>query len=155
MIDYSILKSFLLNHQEFSSLIEEGAIQGIANILNDLNGVGSGNITLTQLDKNTFLKVTAIVAIRLGIGIGYDNQTTLTPLVIAKWKAALDQAKAADPGSYIDLSIINALGNPIQDMVISSSELTFLTNKIGSGSEVLFGLGTILSCNDISNALSI
>lgn len=131
---------------------------GVANdaanaaLLNALTGNGAGTITVSTIDRNSFLNITTPAAVRLAVGLGSDNETQLSAGVVAKWSAVLAQARAADDGSQIPVDGISALGNPVTDLVMLESELAALTTRIGSRAEVLWGQGTVISAYQCSYA---
>lgn len=137
----------------YAAPLAAGADGAIADLLNAATGPGAATISLAALARNDFLIATSVVAVRLAVGVGSDGQTPLTTTVIAKWSAALTQARAADPGSGIDLAVIQLLGNPVTDNVLTQAELTGITSRIGSRSEVLFGAGAVVNHADVSKAL--
>lgn len=118
---------------------------GIANALNSLTGPGAANITIPSIDKGTWLEYTTPAAIRLSLGVGSDNSTVLTPTIINKWQAVLDQGKATDPGAKIPLAILSTIGNPVNDLVMTQAEMNAISTRIGSRAEVLGGAGTIVT----------
>jgi hypothetical protein len=140
-------------HAGYAAPLAAGADGAVAALLNATTGPGAGALVLSFLAKNDFLIATSVVAVRLAIGIGADGQTTLADVVKAKWTAALDQARSADPGSSIDLAVIQMLGDPVADGVLSTDELAKLKARTGSRAEVLFGAGSIVDHNDVSRAL--
>ncbi len=157
MIDYSALNAELTADPQslgFAALLADGDDEGLAALL---DAVGSGSaytLTLATLDKNSFLTATTPAAVRLAIGgNGADGSTPLTTVVIAKWSAVLAQARAADPGSQINLALLDQLGSPVTDNVMSQAEFTAMTTRQGSRAEVLFGAGTIVSSDDVAEAL--
>ena len=136
----------------YAALLAAGNDAGIAALLNAVTGSGAATIALASIDRNTFLKITTAAAIRVATGIGSDGGALAAGAAV-KWGAVLAQARAADPGSQIDLTLLPSLGDPSADRVMAPSELAALTTRTGSRAEVLFGPGTIITPSDISFAL--
>ena len=140
----------------YAALIAAGNVNGIVALINSLTSPGAATITLSSVPKNTFLAGTLAAAVRLGVGIGTDNQTQLSAAILAKWGAVFSQARAADPGSAIDLTLMTsaALGNPVTDLVMAQAEYTALTSRTGTRAEVLWGAGTAPANEDVIAALA-
>ena len=137
----------------YGPLATAGNDAGLAALL---NGVGSGAdylLTLAYLDKNLFLTITTPAAVRLATGLGADQTNPLGAIVTGKWNAVLEQARAADPGSQINLGLLTQLGNPVSDNVMTADEFAALTTRQGSRAEVLGGAGTVVTSDDIALAL--
>src|SRR5438552_1527899 len=136
----------------YAALVAAGQDADVAAALNARSGPGAATISLAAIDRNTFLKITTAAAIRVATGIGSDG-AALAAGAAAKWGAVLAQARAADPGSQIDLTLLPSLGDPSADRVMAPSELAALTTRTGSRAEVLFGPGTVVTPSDVSFAL--
>lgn len=77
-----------------------------------------------NVPKNTFLHITTPAAARIAASVGTDGNP-LGPRG-AFWRGVLNQARAADPGSQIDISILPSLGDPVADLVMTRDELEAL-----------------------------
>jgi len=152
--DAAALKTELQNDPQslgYANLAQAARDQAIADLL---NAPGAGLVPLTEQTKNLFLRITTPAAIRLAVGVGTDNQQ-LEALAVAKWKTVLEQARAADPGSSINVSLVGAnapLGDPVADKVMTSDEFLALTNRVGSRAEVLFGAGVVVTAEQVGAA---
>jgi hypothetical protein len=137
----------------FAPLATSGSDSGLAGLLNAVRSGADFLLTLTYLDKNQFLTATTPAAVRLAIGFGADDATGLTTAVVAKWNAVLAQARAADPGSQVNLGLLQQLGSPVADNVMTADEFAAMTRRQGSRAEVLFGPGTTITSDDVATAL--
>ena len=101
----------------YAALLAAGNDAGVAALLNAIVGPGAATIAPAAIDRNTFLKITLAAAIRIATGVGTDG-AALAAGAAAKWGAVLTQARAADPGSQIDLTLLPSLGDPSADRVM-------------------------------------
>lgn len=135
----------------YAPLLTVADDSAVAALLNARTGAGTDTLTLARLPRNEWLAGTVSVAVRVEIGVGTDAQP-LDAVARAKWRAVIEQARASDPGSLINLGLLSILGDPVSDRVMAQGELDALTTRIGSRAEVLWGAGTIITPDQVGAA---
>ena len=110
-------------------------------------------LTLSVIPKNAFLTLTTAAAVRLALGVQANGSTPLSATLVTTWQTVLTQARAADPGSNIDIGLIATLGNPVTQGVISQAEYNAIYTRFGSRAEQLFGSGVAVSQSDLQAAV--
>jgi hypothetical protein len=105
----------------------------VAALGDSLSSAGAATVTMTALSKNAFLAATVAAAVRCATGLDINN-AALGAGIAAKWNAVLQQAQNADPGSLINLSLVEsgALGSPVADKVMTQAEYNALVTRPGT-----------------------
>lgn len=154
-MNYSALKTELQTDPKVMGLAAKFAIgddSSCISLLNAKTGPGAESLTLSSISKNDFLRATLMAAIRLANGVGFDSSLLPAP-VVKTWQEIINQARAADPGSQISISLIGPLGlNPVTDKIMTQAEYDAMSTRVGSRIEKLFGIDVSVTLEDIAKA---
>jgi len=145
MIDYELLRSEIDNDPlslGYASLVARGSDQDIANILNDKEGAGKGNVNLEVVDLADFLVGITPALIRLS-----EKEINIQ----TKWDRLLGVIKAL-PVVRMNNTLKSMLNAAVSDGIMTQPELNAIGVVSGSRAEVLFGKDVNIQHIDVAKA---
>jgi hypothetical protein len=135
-MDYTALKNEIQQGPQYAS-------KGDADIAGLLNTIGTTNVTLASIDKDTFL---------LAIAPAYLSLPTLSDALQKKWDRILGVIGSAERITFTS-TVSYLLSQAVTDGVLTQDQVSAVNQRPGTRAEVLFGAGTVVTQSDVSFAL--
>ncbi len=149
-IDLNLLKQEIQNDPNNLGYASSLAIRDDISLANILNTARSGSdyiVTKGRITRDQFVEDTTSVVYNLMVLESQGSDKAVF------WLRVFDRLVSnSDTINALDVNLIGLLDQMIADNVLTSEEKSFILNKQGSRSEVLFG--RVVSVDEVSNSLN-
>ncbi len=149
-IDLNLLKQEIQNDPSNLGYASSLAIRDDISLANILNTVRSGSdyiVTKGRITRDQFVEDTTSVVYNLMVLESQGSDKAVF------WLRVFDRLVSnSDTINALDVNLIGLLDQMIADNVLTSEEKSFILNRQGSRSEVLFG--RVVSVDEVSNSLN-